>query len=599
MNIRDIIFFNGISGDTGDYLFPPLPAEVLARLAMGERPDPERKHLLEQVAEARSRPNLAPAEGVDPKRLDKSGWGVVFAARDQAINSALKEALGELLALRRVQAGERYRELTLAPGQSATDLLAELGVGPGWVDPRKVPYYLLIVGDPEAIPFLVQYATYARSVVDAEAGGPGTPKLSLPRRAVFFGVENEGDLATERSARDLVEPLGAFTRGWAADYRDSLAVETILRRDATKERLKALLGGPETPALLFTASHGLGFRESARQLAQQGALLCDNWGGLDAWGWRPIPQDFYVAADDIDSEARVAGLIAFHFACYSAGTPRCKEVSLDGHGSRTVIAPRSFVAELPRRLLGHPRGGALAVVGHVERAWDCSFNWGSAGPQRVVFESALTRLLEGYPVGAALEPFGARYAQIATILGNRLDKIKGGFTPNEAQRAELAFLWTATNDARSFVLLGDPAVRLAATDGAPPDRYEIGSIPHREQALPAVEVCEDAEAAPREVRAPLPSEIGAPAPAPSASTAEGDIEVVTYTRPSMADVAPSEAGAFGDGAALRIVSRISPRGDVRTCVAEDSASADDALFKRHAAMVAEVLERVLSARGTS
>ena len=98
------------------------------------------------------------------------------------------------------------------------------------------------------------------------------------------------------------------------------------------------------------------------------------------------------------------------------------------------------------------------MIGHVDRAWSYSFQWGRAGDQLDIYHSTLTRLLARVPVGAALEVVNQFYASIATLLNGELEDIKFG---KVADDVELSGLWTANNDARNFVILGDPAVRFA------------------------------------------------------------------------------------------------------------------------------------------
>ncbi|MCI5143267.1 MAG: hypothetical protein D3909_16385 [Candidatus Electrothrix sp. ATG1] len=151
-------------------------------------------------------------------------------------------------------------------------------------------------------------------------------------------------------------------------------------------------------------------------------------------------------------------MINFHFGSYGAGTPKRNEYA--HKVAHTDIAPYAFMARLPQRLLSHPKGGALAFTGQWEQAWGCSSIQKRAEMHRGVFESLLVHLIAGYPVGVAIDRINERYAELVTELSVEFEDIKFGKMPDEL---ELAGLWTATNDARSYMIIGDPAVRLPAS----------------------------------------------------------------------------------------------------------------------------------------
>jgi len=470
-----LLWFNGLDGRRGSYLLPPAPARQVAEMASGAAVDLAHvRQLQDWVARGEGKARRGLREGLDPGKLEEAGWGVIFPCSADA--GPLRKALAPLLDLRRAQAGQRqerfFREFAgedgYREGESKVAFLARHGAGPGPADPAKVPYYLLLVGDPEAIPFsfqyqldvqyavgrlcfdeLEEYRRYAESVVAAETGGSGRPP-----RASFFAPANPGDPVTVSMKAHLVEPVAAGVRrdqpGWA--------VETVLGAEATRGRLGGLLDA--APAFLFAACHGLGFAAGdPDQRDRQGALVCQDWPGPGPGG---IDREHYFAAEDVGGEARVHGLIAFCFACFGAGTPRWDEFTRKGQ-ERRALSPGAFLGRLPQRLLSHPQGGALAVVGHVDRAWGFSLVWPGAGAQTGAFESALRRLLDGKPVGWAMEVFNQRYAELTSDLAAEVEALGFG---KKLDEAALADLWTAAHDARNYTIVGDPAVRVAA----PPEK---------------------------------------------------------------------------------------------------------------------------------
>jgi hypothetical protein len=638
---KDGLVFNGIDGRSGTYLLPPFDISQLARMALGQRlPPAELEELRIKMSQAIDYPLR---EGADADDLAQSGWGVVFpfarkgseAAKRQA---AIREALRPLLARRRAQATRRdercYREHigpdAYRPGETKQQFLARMGAGPGPVDPLKVPYYLLLVASPEEISYRVQYqldvqyavgrihfdtvdeyGRYAESVVEAEVAA-GTQPRPGARTAAFFGVENPDDRATYASARYLVAPLADFVertqaeRGWS--------VQRALAGEATRDRLARLLGD-DAPAFLFTASHGVGFPSGdPLQRAHQGALLCQDWEGPRAGGVTP---EHYFAGDDIAENADLRGLIGFHFACFGAGTPKHDDFVRQalGRAEPVGIAPQPFLARLPQRMLGRPRG-ALACVGHVDRAWGSSFlqadprSSGGVTVQLAVFESMLERLLGERRLGHAMDFFNIRYAEMASDLAVRIEGIQlydEAYTEDELARA-----WIYANDARNYTVIGDPAVRIAGapeprddppprddeTRRTPPDITRPGVSP---VDIPPADVAANANA-------PLTPRAGAPA-------ATGDSELLQTLRQLVSDALSFEVQTFtGDHESTRAAADASERarpgaytrcaidGDMVLCVPiGDDGAIDEDLWRIHEAAVAQaqkhrrdMLELVLS-----
>lgn len=472
------IILNGINGTTGQPLQPiELTTELLARVARQKRlsQDELRDVKLRHANDLRNRHHMGVAEGIEITDLAQAGWGVIFpASLDADRVAALKDAMRPLLELRHAQAGRYYFEFIgnergYRAGETKNEFLLRFGRGAGAANPALgVPFYLLIVGSPEEIPFefqylldvqygvgrihfdrLEDYALYAQSVVRAEQ-----QQIARARQVAFFGPSH--DRPTGLSSSHLVGPLAEKVSSQHPDW----AVRAVVPAQSTKSTLETLLGGSDTPAVLFTASHGMGFNlDDPRQLPHTGALVTQDFVGYSGFG--RIPERYYFSADDLPADANVAGMIAFFFACFGAGSPRLDNFVREALGEENAIAPYSFLSRLPLKLLSHPRGGALGVFAHIDRAWAYSFLWDNALAVADVetFRSLVSALLNGKPAGAAGDYFGARYGEISTELQEALDT-----TTSEHQDDEkIAWWWLTNRDARNYTFIGDPAVRVAVT----------------------------------------------------------------------------------------------------------------------------------------
>lgn len=607
--IDDMVVFNGIDSRTGNYLLPALDVTQLARIAFGHAPTATERD--EVDVRLGSHIEYPLKEGEDPDDLSHAGWAIVFpfarkGSEASAHQAAVREALGPLLALRRTRATgrdeRRYRECVgpdaYRPGETKQQFLTRMGAGTGPVDPAKFPYYVLLVASPEEIPYRVQYqldvqyavgrihfdtieeyAHYASNVVEAET----RPRPAI-RTVALWGVENPGDRATRASARHLIEPLADYLERGKADQWQ---ISRYVGEHATKARLAALLGS-EVPSLLVTASHGIGFPAGdPRQRSDQGGLVCQDWPGPNTGLLTP---DHYFSGEDISADADLSGLVGFHFACFGAGTPRYDDFSRQDESSALVdIAPHAFVARLPQRLLGRPRG-ALACIGHVDRAWASSFlqadprQGGTVTAQLAVFESTLQRLVDGRCVGHAMDHFDLRYAELASDLASRIeDATKYDIAVNDH---ELAQLWIYANDARDYAVIGDPAVRIGgrspAVEMRDPGSVEISA------AVPASAGSERSSAVPGTLAELAGSTLDA------LRRAVGDalsLEITTYA----GDVATARATSAGDRSghprpAAYTCCKING-GTVLSVPVDDNGTVDLELWRIHDAAVAQARQQ--------
>ena len=424
--------------------------------------------------------------GGDPNDLADQGWAVVAPRGERG--DRLLALMAPLLAKRAEDQQADVVVHRVPPAVSASQAMA-------WLDRKLVgnqldediPGYLLILGELDEVSLEFQqvlstechvgrlgfdddagYEAYANKLLGWERARAS----AAAARALFF-CARDGTAATELGHRLLVRPTVADAQ--AQRERGKFPVAEIVSMEDPDPVAggNALLeaAAAAQPSILMSCSHGMGaprrgWRSFDRQRALQGALCLGQGEAIDA--------------GSMASQTFLPGGMWMFFACFGAGTPassayhhwlaRLRDMGAFGGSIDAVLASlsaagnRPFLGALPKAVLRNPNG-PLAVIGHLDLAWSYSFqdlDKASEGERHRRFQGLLGQMSRGSRAGLALSALLRAREQVKTDLTIAADgaaRAGGAALPREQLR--LGHRWMLHQDLDGYVLLGDPAARLA------------------------------------------------------------------------------------------------------------------------------------------
>jgi hypothetical protein len=336
---------------------------------------------------------------------------------------------------------------------------------------KKVPQYVLMVGGPEMLPFRLQslmdvvanlgrldfesidqLKQYVQKLIRLETAADPVVK----KEAILFAPDGGTNDPTYFSREYMVKPLNDHIR-LELNFRTT----ALMGADATKKKLVNALRGAQ-PAFVYTASHGLGLTGEPidQQKKYNGAICCQSNG--------PLTMDELFCADDVPvNEPFLEGSVLFQFACFGYGTPAQSDYTHWLEDLPEKYADVDFVAELPKRLLAHPRG-PIAYIGHLDTAFLHGFTdqndpyimerWHT---RIQPFVHTVDQLLEVQPSGLAMDDINKKYSTSNIMINSFYDRLKRGtFTWTPETERRFVDTWIIRSDAQNYMVLGDPAARL-------------------------------------------------------------------------------------------------------------------------------------------
>ena len=421
-------------------------------------------------------PHLAPPPLADIKVWkDKDvGWGLVlpdrpgFSPQQLASADDAPNPIRELRAQRgdapvfRYRPGWELRYTHLTTYRTGVEEIVPIHSSLPGVGVNRLPFYLLIYGSPEVVPWGLQFNLNAsRAVGRLDLEGRGLRNYvdalrndwnaaeSDPHHALFWSANN-GQADITRLMRD------AIAQRIQNEFRNYAEMKQVRFVDGFDEGATAamLVDALQElkPGFILTTSHGqTGPLDDADTMARDLGLLVD--GNYD-----------FMQPEQFLAEWEPDGAIWYAHACCSAGSnattmfdglvPAGSDVDLLIKG---VASLGSRVAPLPRALLGAKKP-LRAFVGQVEPTFDWTMrqpdtNGYLTGPLQLAL---FNHLYQPEPLGMALRPCYEKLGSLYTEYDQAFQDFNNGADTTDT----LLFCQLAARDVQSMVILGDPTAML-------------------------------------------------------------------------------------------------------------------------------------------
>lgn len=461
------VLANGINYSTGKPLLPPIDRTTFAKKIQQSlvKYDEEVRELASTSTRSRTFKSVIRHKIIDLGDPKSSGWTYLINENDPDRSEIIKilKPLAEHRGMSDPKAPLMFND-----GRQWQDWLQE-NYHSLVLRGKKAPHYVLIVGDPDMVPFLFQsmldcaasvgrvafdkledLQIYINKIINIEKTG----KSNLKEAFVFapdYGVQD----VTYFTHKFMAKPLAKYLQDEL-----SVNVKTLLGNQATKQNLVHSLR-TNSPALVYTAGHGLVAPDSS--LSEQKKIN----GGICCQEADTSIQDWVFTADDVpdDQESFLEGSVFFQFACYGYGTPAESDYE-HWFNELAFNSSEDFISALPKRLLAHPKG-PVAYIGHLDTAFLDAFDDPNPNPfatkwhvRMSPFVYAVKTLLGEYnPVGIAMEDMNKRYNTCNSLLSSCLDMQKRHPRNWEDFYDEITNIFILRSDAQNYMVFGDPAVR--------------------------------------------------------------------------------------------------------------------------------------------